>query len=150
MKQRLTLTVLAFVGLALVSPSVGFAQATSDEEGVRRAALDYLEGFYEGDSTKTVRSVRPEVTKFGFYRESADAEFQGSAMPFSDMIAFVNRVRDSGRTRPATDPKEVEILDIQSQTAVVKVTAYWGTDYLQMARYDGRWMILHVIWQTQP
>ena len=71
-------------------------------------------------------------------------------MPFSDMIAFVNRVRDSGRTRPATDPKEVEILDIQSQTAVVKVTAYWGTDYLQMAKYDGRWMILHVIWQTLP
>jgi hypothetical protein len=148
--RRSTSTVFALIALALAIPSVGFAQSGSDEEGIRRAALDYLEGFYEGDSTKTVRSVRPEVTKYGFFRSSAEGEFEGTAMPFSDMIGFVNRVRDSGRTRPATDPKEVEILDVQSQTAVAKVTAYWGTDYLHLAKYDGRWMILHVIWQTQP
>ena len=148
--KKSTSAFLVFVGLALLFPLNGYAQTNSEEDGVRRAALDYLEGFYEGDSTKTVRSVRPEVTKYGFFRSSAEAEFEGTAMPFSDMIAYGNRVRDSGRTRPDTDPKVVEILDIQSQTAVVKVTAFWGTDYLQMAKYDGRWMILHVVWQTLP
>ncbi len=147
-KRRFLFIVTALFGLII--PGSVSAQTMTDEEGVRRAALDYLEGFYEGDSTKTVRSVRPEVTKYGFFVPQGETEYVGTAMPFEDMIAFVNRVRNSGRTRPASDPKVVEILDVQNQTAVVKVTAYWGTDYLQMAKYDGRWMILHVIWQTLP
>jgi hypothetical protein len=33
------------------------------------------------------------------------------------------------------------------QTASAKLTAQWGIDYLLLARYDGRWMITHVLWQ---
>ena len=149
MRHTSSFLVLAIMGLALTAPVAVLAQGEADQEGVRRAALDYLEGFYEGDSTKIVRSVRPEVVKYGFYIPRGQSEFQGTAMPFSDMISYVNRVRDSGRTADPSAPKEVEILDVQDQTAVVKVTAFWGTDYLQMAKYDGRWMILHVIWQAQ-
>jgi len=69
-------------------------------------------------------------------------------MTFEQMISFAERVKAGGRQRPDTDPKEVEILDILDQTATVKVTAYWGTDYLQLAKYDGTWMILHVLWQS--
>src|SRR5437870_4330281 len=41
------------------------ANVDADREAVRRAALDYIEGFYDGDSLKLVRSVRPEVLKLG-------------------------------------------------------------------------------------
>ena len=27
-----------------------------------------------------------------------------------------------------------------------KLTAWWGTDYVLLAKYDGRWMITHVLW----
>jgi predicted lipid-binding transport protein (Tim44 family) len=37
----------------------------ADREAVRRAVLDYVEGFYEGDSVKLARSIRPEVYKYG-------------------------------------------------------------------------------------
>ena len=33
-------------------------------------------------------------------------------------------------------------------TASAKLTAWWGTDYLLLARYEGRWMIRQVLWQT--
>ena len=69
-------------------------------------------------------------------------------MVFDDMLAYAERVRRSGETEPATAPKEVILLDMQDQTAVVKLIASWGTDYLQLAKYDGRWMILHVLWQS--
>ena len=45
-------------------------------------------------------------------------------------------------------PEEVLVLDVLDQTAVAKVTAWWGTDYLLMARFEGRWMITQVLWQT--
>ena len=51
---------------------------------------------------------------------------------------------------PATAPKKVEIFDILDQTASAKLTAWWGTDYLLLAKYDGRWMIPMVLWQSPP
>ncbi|MDX1395775.1 MAG: nuclear transport factor 2 family protein [Gemmatimonadota bacterium] len=130
------------------APSTPAAVATDDTEAIEAAALDYIEGFYTGDADRLRRSVRPEVTKYGFARRSADQPYQGSAMPFEEMLAYAEHVRTSGDTAPADAPKEVEILDAMDQIAVVKVTAFWGSDYLQMAKYEGRWMILHVIWQT--
>jgi hypothetical protein len=39
---------------------------------------------------------------------------------------------------------------VLDQTASAKLTASWGIDYLLLAKYDGRWMITHVLWQTPP
>jgi hypothetical protein len=57
-------------------------------------------------------------------------------------------VRQNNRQAPATAPKQVELLDVQDQTAAVKLTASWGTDYMLLGKYDGRWMISSVIWQS--
>ncbi len=139
---------LAVLGLVTAVPAA--AQQGDDGEAVRRAALDYVEGFYEGDTTKLQRSVRPEVVKYGFYREESAATYQGVRMSFQEMLDFANRVRTSGRHPPASAPKLVTVLDVQDQTATAKVVAWWGTDYLQLAKYDDRWMILHVLWQSAP
>ena len=42
------------------------------------------------------------------------------------------------------------IFDVQDQTASAKLTAWWGTDYLLLAKQKGRWMILDVLWQSPP
>jgi hypothetical protein len=137
--------------LALLLPMPVRAQSGTDRDGVRRAALDYIEGFYEGDAAKLHRSVRPEVTKFGFFKEGPSSPYASEPMSFDEMLAFAERVKTTGRGGPpANAPKEVIVLDVQDQTAAAKVIAWWGTDYLHLARYDGKWMILHVIWQTPP
>ncbi|MBC7790917.1 MAG: nuclear transport factor 2 family protein, partial [Anaerolineae bacterium] len=38
--------------------------------------------------------------------------------------------------------------DVLDQTASAKLTAWWGTDYLLLGKYDGKWMISHVLWQS--
>jgi hypothetical protein len=149
----MTRTVFLIAALAVaaapLSAQGGHGQANMDDAAaVERASLDYLEGFYEGDAEKLRRSVRPEVTKYGFWRESADQDYSGTAMSFDQMIAFADRVRETGDTAAADAPKEVIILDVQDQTATTKVVAWWGTDYLQLAKYEGRWQIIHVIWQS--
>ena len=47
-------------------------------------------------------------------------------------------------------PKDIAIYDVQDQTASAKLTAWWGTDYLLLAKENGRWMITHVLWQSPP
>lgn len=139
----------AAAALALAGADAS-AQTTADSAGVRAAVLDYVEGFYEGDSTRLVRSIRPEVVKFGFYVPRDSTRYHGEAMSFAEMHAFANNVKRTGRRAPPDAPKVIELLDVQDQTAAAKLTAWWGTDYLQLARYDGRWMIIHVLWQSPP
>ena len=121
--------------------------AAIESDGVRRAVLDYLEGFYEGDTTKLVRSLRPELFKYGFWREKDSVAYAGEKMTYAEALAYAVRFHAQKRTTPADAPREVVLLDVQDQTASAKVRAWWGTDYLLLAKYDGRWMILQVMWQ---
>ena len=139
----------AVIALVAAAPSL-HAQAR-DSAGVRRAVADYVEGFYEGDSTKHVRSVHPDVYKIGYYRP-ADSTRYGAAqrMTWQGFHAYANRIRTSGQPAPATAPKKIELLDVLDQTAAAKLTAWWGIDYLLLGRVDGKWMITHVLWQSPP
>jgi hypothetical protein len=140
--------------LTLGVPDTVAAQAdvamSPDAYGVTRAARDYLEGFYEGDSTKIVRSISPTVVKYGYYVPKGDSTYHGEAMTFAEMLDYVRKVKARGRPVPATAPREVSLFEVLDQTATAKVVAWWGTDYLHFAKIDGRWMITQVIWQTPP
>ena len=138
------------VALAALPARAVHAQTAADRDAVRRAVLDYVEGFYEGDTAKLARSVRPEVHKYGFWRhkDSTAAAYKGERMPWAEFITYANRVR--GRGAPPNAPKEIAVFDVQDQTASAKLTAWWGTDYLLLARYDNRWMITQVLWQSPP
>ena len=125
-------------------------RAQVDEAGITRAALDYLEGFYEGSDEKLRRSISPDVVKTGYFRGGPDGAYAESPMTYAQMFAFADGVRNGRNLPPAGAPKEVEILHAADQIAVARVTAWWGFDYLQMARIDGRWMIRHVLWQSPP
>jgi hypothetical protein len=143
------LAALAFATSALCPPPSALAQ--SDSAAVRAAVLDYVEGFYEGDSTRLVRSVRPDVYKYGFSRHRDSTTYRGSQMTWPQFHAYANRVKArGGRGAPPDAPKTIQLFDVQDQTASAKLTAWWGTDYLLLAKYDGRWMITHVLWQSPP
>jgi Putative lumazine-binding len=144
-----TLVALAFTISTLHPPRSALAQA--DTAGVRAAVLDYVEGFYEGDTAKLVRSVRPDVYKYGFSRHRDSTTYRGSQMTWEGFHRYANGVKQrGGRGAPPNAPKTIELFDVQDQTASAKLTAWWGTDYLLLAKYDGRWMITHVLWQSPP
>ncbi|MDF1504510.1 nuclear transport factor 2 family protein [Roseisolibacter sp. H3M3-2] len=135
---------------ALAAAPLG-AQTAADSAAVRQASVDYLDGFYEGDSTKHVRSIRPEVYKYGFGRSRDAAAYNpGQQMTWPQFHAFSARVKASGKAPDPKWPKKVEVMDVLDQTAATKVTAWWGTDYLLMGKFDGKWMITHVLWQSPP
>src|SRR5687768_482665 len=73
------------------------ASNDADREAVRRAALDYLEGFYEGDTTKISRSVMPTVFKYGYSKRPTG--YRGMQMPYDQFISFAEGVQQ-GRNRP--------------------------------------------------
>jgi hypothetical protein len=136
------------LAFALLASATALSAQTQQPErdNVRRVALDYLEGFYEGDTVKIVRAFRPDMYKYGFFRDST-GKYAGSQMTFDAAIAYAKRVKANNRPVNPSWPKQVDIYEVQDQTASAKVTAWWGTDYLLLAKYNGRWQITHVLWQ---
>ena len=145
-----SLVALAVVGLLTFGSRSGAAQAPSDREAVRLAVLDYVEGFYEGDTTRLVRSVWPEVRKYGYWRAKPGAAYAGEAMPFPEFMAYANGIKSGKSRTPAGAPKDIVIFEVLDQTASAKLTAWWGIDYLLLAKQSGRWMIIQVLWQSPP
>lgn len=140
-----TISILACMFVA----SACFAQ--SDREAVAGAVTDYIDAFYYGDSMKMMRSISPDVVKYGYYRAKDSTNYTGELMTWKQITSYVSRVK--ARNNPAAADKfvkKVEVLDVQDKTAAAKCTAWWGTDYLLLAKLNGKWMITHVLWQSAP
>ncbi len=142
MKYLLFLTLL----FATVIPAQ--AQSPDDEHLIKRAALNYIEGFYEGDSTKLKESLKPSLFKYGYWRSSETGEFGDEIhMSYQDAIQYAVDVQERQNFPSADAPRKVEILDRMSKIAAVKITAWWGVDYMLLSKQDDKWMISQVIWQ---
>ncbi len=60
-------------------------------------------------------------------------------------------LRSGGKIVPKDkQQKDVTILDVFENAASVKVVASDWVDYMQMAKFDGRWVIVNVLWELKP
>lgn len=140
----------SLVLLLVAAPLAARGQTAADSAAIRAAANDYLDGFYLGDSTLHLRSIRPEVYKYGYYRPADSTSYRGMQMQWGAFQNFTRGVKEGRIKTPPDAPKTVQLLDVQDQTGAVRVDAYWGSDYILLGKHDGRWMIGHVIWQSPP
>lgn len=138
---------LLISAMAIVSPSV-VAQTDEDRAGVERAVLDYVEGVYEVKPELIERSVHPDLDKFGFARRSPNDDWRVIPMTYEQLVGLAGEYYKEQGGAPADAPKKVEILDVMNQTASAKLTASWGVDYFHLAKFDGEWKIVHVLWQS--
>ena len=136
------------VALMLLAAPVA-AQTAADSAGVREAALDYLNSIYNADTALVYRSVRPELAKRGYYIPRNGSAYANEPMTFAELVETA-RTWNAAKKDTSTWPKEVRILDILNQTASAKVTARWGVDYMHLAKYNGKWMIVNILWQSPP
>lgn len=143
--KKLILVVAALVLL----PVAVAAQADAEREAVRQAVLDYVEGVYQVDASRIERSVHPDLAKRGFFVKKGETVYTPHVMTFQQLVNLARNYNKDGHI-PADAPKEIVIFDISDQTASAKLTAVWGIDYIHLAKYDGKWKFINVLWQSPP
>jgi hypothetical protein len=134
---------------ALALPVVARAQTAADSSAIRATALDYAEGWYEGNGERMARAVHPELVKRIVVSDTATSR---SVIQNMGATALVNGARRGwGKETPADRrQKDVTILDIFGNAASVKAEMADWIDYLQIAKVDGRWVIVNVLWERKP
>jgi hypothetical protein len=127
------------------------AQSAPDPEAaaIRAAALDYIEGWYEGDAARMERALHPELAKRIVNTDPASGKSRLDSMSAMTLVQYT-RAGGGRKTPKETQMKDVTILDRYQNAAVVKVVATNWIDYLQVARYNGDWKIVNVLWELKP
>ena len=138
---------LLFVLLA--APSMARAQTAADSTAIRATALDYVEGWYEGSAERMSRALHPELVKRIVVSDTATRR---SVLQNMGASALVNGARHGWGKETPDDrrQKDVTILDIFGNAASVKAVMAGWIDYLQIAKVDGRWVIVNVLWERKP
>ena len=149
--RRMT-TLALVIGLACVGPMSGQAQstATAEKEAVRAAAMDYLDALYQAKPELIARSVHTDLSKRGYYRKEGETQFTSSPMSYQRLFDLAGTWNKDGKRAIDKAPKEVVVFEVLNQTASAKVTALWGIDYMHLAKYDGKWKIVNILWQEPP
>ena len=143
------ITSAVLLAVAFGTPSVlSRTQAAQDREAVRQAGLDYVEGVYNVQPERIERSVHPSLVKRGFYKKDATTPYAEMPMSYDQLVNLARNWNKDGKRN--TSIKNVEVLDLLDQTAVVKVTASWGIDHMLLGKYDGKWKISLIQWQSPP
>ena len=137
------------IALALAFPGQSPAQAAADSAGIRAAALDYIEGWYAGNAERMERALHPELAK---RIVNTDPRNGRNSLGQMGALTLINSTkRGGGKETPVEQQRrDVRILDIFGNTASVRVDASTWVDYLQVAKWNGRWVIVNVLWELRP
>lgn len=138
----------AVLALLVATTAPAAAQTPADSAAIRATALDYIEGWYEGNAERMERALHPDLAK----RIVNVNERGRSTLGHMSAMTLVQFARGGGGkdTAPARQRKDVRILDIFGNTASVRVDAATWIDYMHIAKWNGRWVILNVLWENRP
>jgi hypothetical protein len=143
------LSMIALLVALALTGSAAQAQSNDEREAVKQAVLDYVEGVYNLDPSRIERSVHPDLAKRGYWRAQGKEGYTNGKMTFAQLVEVAKTWNKEGKL-PKDAPKDITIFDVLDQTASAKLVAQWGIDYFHLAKYDGKWMIVNVLWQSPP
>ena len=137
------------LALALALPAGAVQQHANEEAAIRATAVDYVEGWYTADAARMERALHPELAK---RIVNTNPQNKRSSLGQQSAMTLVQNTRNGGGkdTPPEQMQKDVVILDIFQNAASVRATMSGWIDYMHMAKWNGRWVIVNVLWEQKP
>jgi hypothetical protein len=130
-------------------PKAGKAKDMSDEgDSIKATALNYIEGAFSGSAERMGKALHPELHKVIPVKMPQTGktrlDVMGASMLIEGTRAKMGLLAEDKRNI------EVTILDAAENLAMVKVLSSRYYDFLQMAKVEGKWKIVNVLWVMNP
>ena len=132
--------------LALARPAA--AQTDADSAAIRQAALDYIQGYYEGNAERMERALHPDLAK-RIVRKDPQGRMDRLEQMSAMTLVQITRMMAQRPVPEEARRDEVRILDVFQNTASVRVDASAWIDYLHLAGWNGEWKIVNVLWEMR-
>ena len=124
-------------------------ETEADRAAIKQAALDYIEGWYEGNAERMERALHPDLAKRIVLTDPKSGRNRVDQMSAMGLVQGTRR--GFGKQTPKDkQQKDVTILDVYGKAACVKIVATDWIDYLHVAKFNGKWVIVNVLWELKP
>jgi hypothetical protein len=118
--------------------------SADDRAAVVRTALDYFEGWFNGDAVRIERALHPELAKRSLGQASSNPE-RLATVTAQQMIEAT--ARGQGKRQDPGDRRiEVEVEDIHGTIANATVRSAVYVEYLQLVHTRDGWKIVNALW----
>lgn len=149
MKKLVIPGIVAAVLLCL-SAVVPQTPGEATEAAIRQAALDYIEGWFEGNAERMDRALHPQLAKRLVMVDPQSGQERFTHLTKEQMVEFT---RKGGGSRVPADRRDIKvtILDTTKTMAIVRSDCSQFIDYLTLAKSEGgQWKIVNVLWENVP
>lgn len=119
--------------------------SSADEAAIVGVALDYFEGWFDGDAVRMERALHPELAK---RPGRVGHSVVGSLGTLTAQEMIDRTAAGVGKTRDVPDRRiEVEVVDVFGDIASATVLSAVYHEYLHLVRTPDGWKIVNTLWQ---
>ncbi len=144
MKKNTLAAILVLASLLAPRPALKAQTAANDTLAIIETAMNYGDGFYSGSAERMEKAISPDFIKLA-----------ANKLPNSDRTVLIESTYSGliemsrakiGLTPEASRKIEVKVILIAGDLAFARLASSQFNDYLAMARIDGAWKIVNVLW----
>jgi hypothetical protein len=147
--------VLFILAVALIGGLEARSQSKADSLAIEKACRDYVEGWAAGDAERVAKAVSPELVKRTVGQDKEGVSYTNNMS--ASLLIGVTKMNKEGVKGKDFEPDkpfrlEVHICDVTGDFAMARAsnTKYGFFDYCQLARFNGEWKIINVLWGWLP
>lgn len=145
--RKIILILVVSLVFCVLDASAQTNVSDADKAAITQTALDYMEGWYSGDAEQMERALHPELAKR--IVRTKDGRSQLDQIGAMTLVGYTKA--GGGKNTPKENQqKDVQILDVFENAASVKVVMSGWIDYMHLARWNGHWVIVNVLWELKP
>lgn len=133
--------------LIWVTPAA-VGQTPADSAAIRQTVLDYVDGWWTGDTVRMERALHPALVKRSLFTLEATGQSMLNEIGKYDMVEYT---RAGGGSAEPDEKGEVTVTiqNVHGEIANVVATSARFVDYLHLAKWNGRWVIVNVLWGSR-
>jgi putative lumazine-binding protein len=122
---------------------MAIAQGSDVRQAIVAAALDYYEGWFDGEPERMERALHPDLVKRSLAEDGMSVETISAREMVEATAKGIGLTRDPGKQ--ARDI-QIHVDHVYEDIATVTATSLIYVDYLQLARTQDGWKIVNVLW----
>jgi Putative lumazine-binding len=118
--------------------------AQTDRTAIVATALDYFEGWFDGDAERMERALHPALAKRSLAQVDPDSPELRSVTK-EQMVEWT--AAGEGKTDDPSGVRiDVEVIDVHGNIATVVVRSSVYREYLHLVRTGAGWKIVNALW----
>jgi hypothetical protein len=139
-----SLLLLSLVGLSQAQNNA----SAEDLAAIKATALNYVDSYYEGDPARMERALHPDLAKrIARPDKKTGKDIQHMTAP--ELVEIIGK--GGGKNVPKEKQvRDIKILDVYGNAATVRADMVGWIDYMHIAKIDGKWKIVNVLWELRP